>query len=327
MALKREMVITDRTIGMRTILSLLIAAVFTGTVYFFELRSIRRDYVDASLQFARQTSAQVETLFKHAKESGKENPLDWALQFFSPLEGVKQGNTKLGRLDTVAHHLTLMISEQFHSNFNENTFEYLRLFDSDGRGVRLQTQLGYIGFLGSKNPEMNFLVLGFVFIFIFLLSHTFASDESRIVGEIRVPPPDPKRHESPTGVLRLARCIKKLLKEVQTILNATSKAMEITNSMYFRSSWLKEELIGLKKILANEQPLSPQFKKILSRITTHVDAQYESGLSVQERHQETLKTNAHLHEAIVEIKEALMQEIAATEQRSNFQEKKEASIK
>jgi hypothetical protein len=294
---------------MRPLLSFLIAALFTGVVYFFETRSIRTDFVELSLKSARQTAQQVESLFKYAKEKGEKDPLAWATQFLKGPTGWQISDIQVNSLD-----LLVVGSEKYRINFKENYFEYLRHLNSgDGIGIKLQTHINYVGFLGSRNPEMSFLVAGLVFIFIFLVSFSLGADgKNSLPDKESDSPVNEKPTEASSSLMRLARCIKKLVQEIQRILDVTSKSIEIINSVYFRSMWLKESLDELKNNLGQEQKKSPQLNSTLTRLTDLVDAQFESGEAVRQKYEEILYLNSTVYEALTEVKKALVEEVEAS---------------
>ncbi len=147
------------------ILSLLAAGAISGLTYWIEVKDSTQDQINLGLRIARQIVTQVETLSLYAQEKQEQDPVSWAVRFFKV--GMDQRPIEI---TPIKSEFIINNSENYEFNSKNGEFNYSKIFIPEhGKGVRVQIDLGYTGFLGSHGPLKNDLALGGLFLLLFNL--------------------------------------------------------------------------------------------------------------------------------------------------------------
>jgi hypothetical protein len=148
----------------RIVISTLFAGMMTAFVYFFDSHQRAKDLEQSALTLTRQIESQAESLISFAKEKQEPDPIAWALHFLAI--GPENRMIYLGNLGP--NHSQKEI-EKFRFNRKIGSFNYSKIiFPETGEGIKIQIQLGYFGFLGTRTPWLNDLL---VLLFFGLCAH------------------------------------------------------------------------------------------------------------------------------------------------------------
>jgi hypothetical protein len=154
----------------------------TAGAYLWSDRVYRGAEVATGLAWARQVTSQLDTLALQAREKGQSDPLGWAVSLLT--QGPEPRVMRLFKLESGA---SMQSEENFAFDRTTGVFDYSKILQPEkGRGVRIQVQLGYMGFLGARSrASSDILLLGF-FSLVYLTFFFFSVWIFGLAGERRL---------------------------------------------------------------------------------------------------------------------------------------------
>ena len=126
---------------------------------------------ESGLALARQISSQADLLSLQARErGGTADPLGWAVSALS--QGAEPRVAKVYKLEAGTATAS---TESYRYERDTGIFDYSKILAPErGQGVRIQLQVGYLGFLGSHSQVGSDLlavgVFGLIYLFLFFLT-------------------------------------------------------------------------------------------------------------------------------------------------------------
>lgn len=147
----------------KAVLCALIAAVLTGGIYHLDRDAKRTHEREFALRWARQIASQVEGLAYNARLRGEADPLGTAAAQIS------LGNeSRIVKVTKIQSALSTSQTESHNWDSFQNVFEYRKIVTpEDGKGLRVQIQQPYTGFVGTRTHLTNDLITVIVFLAIF----------------------------------------------------------------------------------------------------------------------------------------------------------------
>lgn len=155
-----------RSIGIRILISLVTAVAVTVVIYLSDQTQRVQRQVEDSLYWARQFSAQVQSLMFMGMEREEKNPLAWAARRLN--QGVEPRMVKI-----FSAHVSIPVDpttqEVYDLDFQRGELDYLKLISPEtSTGVRIQVRIPYLGFLGATSRfQSDLRVLGLFLILFF----------------------------------------------------------------------------------------------------------------------------------------------------------------
>jgi hypothetical protein len=265
----------------RTFLSMSLSGLMTSGLYWLDMSHQDQEVTKWALNASRQISAQVETLVLYAKERQEPDPIGWATRFLSV------GSEDRPILISVLPAGTSQNEgEKFKFHSKSGVFNYSKIVSNEtGDGIKIRTDFGYIGFLGTKSPWMNDLLIFVCFLLVCsfllhfsktpslreelsesdLLGSTLHSDSLEFTGPmLKTSGPENQSKESIINWISVAKSqllqtgihIKNLIAEARTLAVSASRSKNSVEALLEKSKKLKECSEGLEHSLGMSDALA-----------------------------------------------------------------------
>ncbi len=237
--------------------SLLIASVGTALLYSWDSDRTQAAQKSAALNWARQISAQVLTLSLYAQEQNTSNPIAWAVKFLT--SGPETRPMQMTTLDVDPSSQAI----EKHILRPNQVFTYEKLiFPNQGKGIRVQIKMEYLGFLGTHSRWGNDFLLSFLLLTLFVSSLKLGKRffvESSLTEPKRVEPEMVLSwvEQAQTQLILLGRDIKTVIQEAHALTRGPSRP---------QTSMLKDQTLHLSSSFAKTAQLVQDLRKRVDSI-------------------------------------------------------------
>lgn len=151
----------------RNLMAFFVAATVTAGSYLIDGQRAEVLESRTALRWARQITSQIESVSLTARTRGEEDPLGWAVDYLT--QGVEPRMVRIARLSSEFVD-GIKDGESWRLDRVAGTFGYTRVLDpTTATAIRVDLDLGYSGFAGSKLRLTNDLALAGLFATIFAL--------------------------------------------------------------------------------------------------------------------------------------------------------------
>ncbi len=168
--------------SLHLILCLVFSLLASVLAYSWSDRAETKSQTERGLQLARQVAMQIDALALHAREKQIQDPLGWAVTFLT--QGAEPRVLKVFKFEGSPGMETV---ETQAFDRATGVFDYSKLLQPEtGRGVRIQVQAPYSGFLGARTRANNDLLLAIFFLLVQVTTYFSSAWFFGLSGERRL---------------------------------------------------------------------------------------------------------------------------------------------